>query len=125
VPNWLPAQNAILLVEDDLDLRVAIADILRDAGRWVVEARDGEEALTKLPELRRPCLILLDLLMPGMDGFEFLERLRERSDASDFHVLVLSAHGSVGTAEHYPGVVGTLQKPFNVRTLLSWVETLC
>jgi two-component system chemotaxis response regulator CheY len=125
VPKRLPAHNAILLVEDDPDLRVAIADVLRDAGRAVVEARDGDEAFIKLLELRRPCLILLDLLMPNMDGFEFLERLKQRPDASDFPVLVLSAHGSVGTTEHFPGVVGTLQKPFNVRTLLSWVETLC
>ena len=122
--NWLPG-HTILLVEDDPDLRSAIADVLRDAGRSVVEAENGEEAFKKLPFLGHPCLILLDLLMPGMDGFEFLERLRERSDAPDFPVLVLSAHASVDTAEHYPGVVGTLQKPFNVRTLLSWVETLC
>jgi CheY-like chemotaxis protein len=118
-------KKTILLVEDDRDVREGMADILRESGRRVVEAENGEDAIAKLSELRRPCLILLDLLMPRMDGFEFLRRLNEHPAAPDFPVLVLSAHSSVETAEHYPGVVGTLQKPFHVRTLLSWVDALC
>ena len=125
MPNPLLDQKAILLVEDDPDIREAMAEILRDAGRWVVEAENGEEAFAKLGSVKRPCLILLDLLMPRMDGFEFLRRLNEHPHAPDFRVLILSAHASVETAEHYPGVVGTLHKPFHVRTLLSWVDALC
>jgi len=118
-------KKTILLVEDDPDVREGMADLLRESGRSVVEAEDGEDAFAKLNRLRGPCLILLDLLMPRMDGFEFLRRLNEHPDSPDFPVLVLSAHGSVDIAEHYPGVVGTLHKPFHVRTLLSWVESLC
>ena len=121
----LPAHKTVLLVEDDPDVREGMADILRDAGRWVVEAEDGQDAFVKLNLLGRPCLILLDLLMPRMDGYEFLERLKERPDAPQFPVLVLSAHASADAAQHYPGVVGTLRKPFPVKTLLSWVEALC
>ena len=102
-----------------------MADVLRDSGRRVVEAEDGQDAFAKLNFLESPCLILLDLLMPRMDGYEFLDRLKERPDAPQFPVLVLSAHANVNAAERYPGVVGTLRKPFSVKTLLSWVEALC
>jgi CheY-like chemotaxis protein len=117
--------RTILLVEDDYDIRVAVADILRDAGKTVVEAEDGEDAFSKLETVGRPCLILLDLLMPGMDGFEFLHRLKELPEAPEFPVLVVSAHGEASSVEHYPGVLGTLQKPFEVGALLSWVDAYC
>ena len=115
----------ILLVEDDPDIRDGIADILRGAGKTVVEAEDGQDALVKLEQVDRPCLILLDLRMPRMDGFEFLRRLNEHPDAPDFPVLVLSAHASVAAAQHYPGVLGTLRKPFPISSLLSWVDGRC
>jgi CheY-like chemotaxis protein len=125
VDAWLPKHKTVLLVEDDPDIREGMADVLRDAGKWVVEAEDGQDAFAKLNFLGRPCLILLDLLMPRMDGYEFLNRLKERPDAPHFPVLVLSAHASADAVEHYPGVVGTLRKPFQVKTLLSWVDALC
>jgi Response regulator containing CheY-like receiver, AAA-type ATPase, and DNA-binding domains len=117
--------RTILLVEDDPDIRDGIADILRGAGKTVVEAEDGQDALDKLEQVDRPCLILLDLRMPRMDGFEFLRRLNEHPDAPDFPVLVLSAHASVDAAQHYPGVLGTLRKPFPISSLLSWVDGHC
>jgi len=125
VPDPRPAHRTILLVEDDPDIRDGIADILRGTGRTVVEAEDGQVALDKLEELARPCLILLDLRMPRVDGFEFLRRLNEHPDAPDFPVLVLSAHARVDAAQQYPGVLGTLRKPFPVESLLSWVNAYC
>lgn len=121
----LPTHRTILLVEDDFDVREAIADVLRAAGRTVVEAVDGADAVEKLASVERPCLILLDLLMPNMDGFSFLQRLKEHPHASDFPVLVISAHGKATAAEHYSGVLGTLRKPFDVEALLSWVNAYC
>ena len=120
----LREHKTILLVEDDPDIRDSIADVLESAGRTVVQAVDGLDALTKLEHLDRPCLILLDLLMPKMDGVEFLDRLKSRPDAPQFPVLVISAHGHA-TAAEYPGVLGTLRKPFNVKELLAWVEEHC
>jgi CheY-like chemotaxis protein len=125
VDAWLPKHKTVLLVEDDPDIREGMADVLRDAGRSVVEAQDGREAFAKLNLLGRPCLILLDLLMPRMDGYESLEQLKQRPDAPQFPVLVLSAHANADAVQHYPGVIGTLRKPFQVKTLLSWVEALC
>jgi CheY-like chemotaxis protein len=121
----LPEHKTILLVEDDPDLRDSITDILTAAGRTVVQAVDGLDALEKLDRLERPCLILLDLLMPRMDGIEFLQRLRRHPEAPEFPVLVLSAHGHAAAREHYAGVLGTLRKPFDVSELLSWIDAHC
>jgi two-component system chemotaxis response regulator CheY len=121
----LPEHKTILLIEDDPDIRDSIVDVLESAGRTVVQAVDGLDALSKLEHLDRPCLILLDLLMPRMDGLEFLHRLRQHPHAPEFPVLVISAHGHAAAAEHYPGVLGTLRKPFDLVQLLSWVAEHC
>ena len=123
--HCLPEHKTILLVEDDPDLRDTISDVLMSAGRTVVQAVDGLDALEKLDQLEWPCLILLDLLMPRMDGIEFLERLRSHPHAPQFPVLVLSAHGQAAAKEHYDGVLGTLRKPFDVSELLSWIDAHC
>ena len=120
----LPPHRTILLVEDDPDIRDSIVDVLREAGREVVAASDGVEALDRLDTLPRPCLILLDLMMPRMDGWEFLERLKRHPHAAEFPVLVLSAHASLQGGE-YPGVLGTLRKPFDLHSLMAWVERHC
>jgi CheY-like chemotaxis protein len=84
------------------------------------------EALARLEQVRRPCLILLDLMMPGMDGFEFLRELKEQERTDEFPVLVLSAHAAnLATAESYQGVLGALRKPFEVSKLLSFVDAHC
>jgi len=121
----LPEHRTILLVEDDPDIRESIADVLEAAGRTVVQAVDGLDAFAKLEHLDRPCLILLDLIMPNMDGLEFLERLKSRPEAPELPVLVISAHGHATASEHYSGVLGTLRKPFNVKELLGWVQEHC
>jgi CheY-like chemotaxis protein len=121
----LPSHKLILVVEDDDDIREGVSDLLRDAGRNVIEARDGVEALSLLESLPRPCLVLLDLMMPRMDGYEFMLHLREKYDATDFPVLVISAHDSIEAAQGHPGVLGTLRKPFDVHRLLTFVDAYC
>jgi len=99
--------------------------VLLDAGHAVVQAVDGADAFVKLSQVGRPCLILLDLVMPGMDGLEFLAALRDHPHASEFSVLVMSAHSGPTGAEDCPGVVGTLMKPFELSELLFWVKSRC
>jgi CheY-like chemotaxis protein len=115
----------VLLVEDDPDVRESVVEVLKDAGREVVTAENGAVALSKLATLPRPCLIVLDLMMPEMDGFEFLEQLEARPDAQEFPVLVISANAYLKKSELYPGVLGTLRKPFDANELLAWVEQYC
>jgi PAS domain S-box-containing protein len=80
----------VLVVDDDSDLRRRLRRILEEAGLQVDEAGDGRVALTRLDE-QWPELILLDLLMPGMDGFAFLAELQRRGEGRSVPVVVLTA----------------------------------
>jgi CheY-like chemotaxis protein len=85
-----PASRSVLVVDDDADLRRRLRGVLEQEGLEVDEAGDGRAALTRLDE-RWPGLILLDLLMPGMDGFAFLGELRRRGEGRTVPVVVLTA----------------------------------
>jgi CheY-like chemotaxis protein len=63
--------------------------------------------------------------MPEMNGRGFLEKLHARPEAQEFLVLVISANTSLKKSELYPGVLGTLRKPFSAGSLLAWVERYC
>jgi CheY-like chemotaxis protein len=115
--------STILVVEDDDAIRAALVDLLEDEGYDVRQARDGAEALTLLRSEPPPCLILLDWMMPVMDGKAFLEE-RER-DPSLFHipVVVLTA----GAARPTPGLatVQVLAKPIRIEEFLDVVASAC
>jgi CheY-like chemotaxis protein len=84
---------AILLVEDDADIRADLAELLRDDGFEVVTAQNGEEALTRLRQGLTPTVILLDLMMPVMDGWKFRsEQLRDPTLARIPTVLLSGAY---------------------------------
>jgi len=112
----------ILVVEDDPDVRRLVASLLTRAGMDVVEAGDGRRGIRAFFEAR-PDLVVLDLELPEMDGWEVLERLREMSSAP---VLMLTAQGAevdkvralTGGADDY------VTKPFGPRELVARVEAL-
>jgi CheY-like chemotaxis protein len=79
----------VLVVDDDPDLRRRLRGLLEKDGWAVDEAADGREALGRLAA--RPSLVLLDLLMPGVDGFEFLAEFRKRDEFRSVPVVVLTA----------------------------------
>jgi two-component system, chemotaxis family, chemotaxis protein CheY len=112
--------RTILVVDDDADVREATAEVLREAGGKVVVAVDGFDALIKLEKLEGPCLIILDLVMPRIDGFEVLQRLQTHPRASDFSVVVMTARPDPIAA---PGVLGVLRKPFDVDQLVALLDT--
>jgi CheY-like chemotaxis protein len=114
---------SILVVDDDLDIRQTLAEALRESGRPVATARDGYDALEKLDSLERPCVILLDLMMPRMGGLEFLDHLSQRPGLEDIRVIVMSAlDGLRREAERHATVRATLRKPFDFDALLSLVD---
>jgi PAS domain S-box-containing protein len=84
-----PAARRILVVDDDADLRRRLSKLLEKDGWTVAEAADGREALDRLDT--RPSLVLLDLIMPGTDGFAFLAELRRRPECRSLPVIVLTA----------------------------------
>jgi PAS domain S-box-containing protein len=102
-----PAARRVLVVDDDTDLRQRLRGLLEKAGLEVDEAGDGRAALTRLDE-GWPELILLDLLMPGMDGFAFLGELRRRGEGRPVPIVVLTAKDL--TAADYQRLGGPIAK---------------
>jgi CheY-like chemotaxis protein len=84
------ASRRVLVIDDDEDLRQRLRGLLEKGGWEVDEATDGREALDHLAD-RLPALILLDLVMPGLDGFEFLGELRQQQEGRSVPVVVLTA----------------------------------
>jgi CheY-like chemotaxis protein len=101
------ADRRVLVVDDDPDQRQRLRDLLGQEGLRVDEAGDGRAALMRLDE-EWPGLILLDLLMPGMDGFAFLGELQRRAKGRSVPVVVLSAKDL--TAEDYQRLDGPIEK---------------
>jgi len=80
---WVLVMETVLIVEDDTETRDTLTALLEKDGREIVTAGDGQEAFEWLSNVPRPCLILLDLVMPRMDGGEFLGRFKQT--AEKFH----------------------------------------
>ncbi len=121
-PNFQhPGSNVVLVVDDDPDILEALSEILEAEGFEILRARNGKEALEKL-EPEPPQLILLDLMMPVMDGWEFAQRMRERADVAGIPIIVLSADRNVGSKATDIGAVGHLAKPFELNDLLDMVR---
>jgi CheY-like chemotaxis protein len=108
----------ILVVDDDLDILDAVCDILLVEGYRVARARHGLEALARMDE-ERPALVLLDLMMPVMDGLAFARTLRDRP-GREVPIVVISADGNPHRAASV-GACGFLAKPFDIDTLLKQV----
>jgi CheY-like chemotaxis protein len=113
----------ILVVEDDADSRAALCDALIDSGYLPFAVGDGVEALEHLRTGARPNLIVLDLMLPRIDGWRFLSILSNEADLSAIPVLVCS--GAVDP--HPPGVPRdhVLTKPIKLDALMEFVTRYC
>lgn len=107
----------VLVVDDDDAIREVIAEVLRDHGYDVLAAANGEQALMTLNDEPPPDLVLLDLMMPVMSGWEVLEQLQENVQLSEIPVVVVSAMTAPGMCEHLP-------KPIDLDCLLNTVNRL-
>jgi two-component system, chemotaxis family, chemotaxis protein CheY len=112
----------ILLVEDDFDVREALAETLRDEGYAVECAGDGVQALDYLRGGGRPGLILLDLMMPRMSGSEFRMVQKVDPQLRDLPVVLISADGRMEEKARVLETNGALKKPIDVDELLSTVH---
>jgi CheY-like chemotaxis protein len=112
----------ILVVDDEEEIRSVMRLTLTLAGYEVREAGDGERALESL-EKHQPDLILLDVLMPGMDGFEVCRRVRENSEMAQMPVLILSAKTDARSREEglAAGATKYLTKPISPPQLLQHI----
>ncbi len=112
-----------MVVEDDADIRECVQLALEEEGFDVVTAANGAEAEAELERIAEPCVMLLDLMMPVMTGWELLEHLERdgKLDGDGLHVVVVSA-----TPTPMPrGPVKCIRKPVRVEQLLEAVRKYC
>ena len=115
--------NSILVVEDDDVIRYLLADALQDAGFAVATALDGSDALDQIAQ-HRPDAILLDLMMPEMDGWSFLQTCRQDPSSATIPIGLLSAAPRLCKTADAWGVQVAIAKPFALDVLLEQVEHL-
>lgn len=113
----------ILVVEDNQDNREMVVKVLKFHGYQVVEAVDGEEAIEKAKS-ENPDLILLDIYLPKMDGYEATKILKRDGRLKDIPVIALTAHAMKGNREEAlaSGCDGYIPKPIDVRELPKQIQ---
>ena len=118
--------HPILVVDDDADIRETIVEVLEDNGHRTIAAANGTEALDKLRMLGDvPCLILLDLMMPVMDGVAFREAQMGDPDLAKIPVIILSAFRDSAETAKQLNAAGHLPKPVRLDALIEMVDTFC
>jgi CheY-like chemotaxis protein len=111
------SRGPVLVVDDDQDIRFVLADVLEAEDYQPFTAENGKHALEVLQHMPLPCVVLLDLMMPVMDGHAFLSEVRARPElCSQLHVVICTA--STNLPSLAPPVEGILRKPFETDDLL-------
>lgn len=120
------AGGSVCVVDDDADIREALSDVLSLEGYDVISAGDGESALGLLRKRRSDCrLILLDLMMPEMNGWEFRRQQLQDPSIAAIPVLLLTGAGTAAKSIDELHVAGTIEKPVEMDTLLAEVAHYC
>ena len=109
----------MLIVDDDLHERESLRDVVEMLGLSAIMAANAEDALAILAH-SRPCLVILDVLMPGMTGIEMLEEMKRNPGLSRLPVLM-----STSAPERVPRGVPVLPKPVDVDALCGWMRRSC
>ncbi|HUE29581.1 MAG TPA: response regulator transcription factor [Verrucomicrobiae bacterium] len=116
------AQSApVLIIEDDPELRDALRELLSGEGYQVTTAADGQEGLARMGAPPRPGVVVLDLMLPRMDGFEFRVRQLEDPELAGIPVIILSGGADMEHKVARLGVAASLMKPLDFETLLDCV----
>ena len=115
----------ILLVDDDADLRESLQLVLEMKGYTVACARDGADALARLRERPLPSVVLLDLMMPGMNGIEFREQQLADARLRDLPVVLLTGAGAHAVDPRLAAGSVLLHKPFDFDRLFDLLHSIC
>ena len=115
----------ILLIEDEPDQRMMVEIRLEAAGYEIIAAADGEEGLKKAYE-GKPDLILLDIVMPKMDGYEVCKCLKENQDTRDIPIITITASGERELGEKClaAGAEDVIGKPYDPKELVAKIKAL-
>lgn len=114
-------RGEVLLIEDDEEIRTALVDALISEGYQVIAARNGEEGLEALESGEDISLVLLDLMMPVMNGYEFIDHVRSRENFRELPVIVVSANAERRRIE---GADGVIHKPFDLERLFESIRSV-
>lgn len=114
--------RSVLLVEDDARIRHSLQLALEAEGYNVTVAINGKDALDVLISPEKPCVVLLDMMMPVMNGREFLDIMKEDSELAEIPVIILSAIAEKVIAK---GAAAVIKKPFELTHVLNTIENFC
>lgn len=118
--------HVVMIVEDDPDVRESIADVLEDCSYRSLAAANGREALDRLrASSHKPCVILLDIMMPVMDGWQFRQIQRDDPELGHIPVVVLTAHADIRRVAEHLAAAASLAKPVQLDVLLDTVSRFC
>ncbi len=109
----------VLVIDDEQDIRETLREVIEMEGCSAVLAASAQEGM-KILETQRPCLIILDLMMPGMTGAEMLTVLRDDAQLATLPVLM-----STSAPSHAPAGVALLPKPIDLDALFGWIRKNC
>ena len=113
-------------MDDDKSVREALCEVLHDDSYKTQTADNGRDALRLLERgAQKPCVILLDIMMPVMDGWAFLAEQQTRPELSDIPIIILSAHAQRPKPSEWGDRVTYLGKPVGLDPLLDMVHCLC
>jgi CheY-like chemotaxis protein len=112
-------QKTVLVVDDEADIRESLRDALSDEGYAVVVASNGKEALNLLPDLPRPCAVIIDIIMPVMSGTELYETMSASPALANIPVLI-----STSDPSRAPRRLPVMRKPVNLDRLLTAIAAL-
>jgi CheY-like chemotaxis protein len=121
MPTAVHAGATVLIIEDNADARKALATLLVDAGYRVVEVENGKQGLDYL-RISRPDLVILDMLLPVLDGWKFLEQLQHWSKPPTMPIIVSTGTNLTREWAESHGCAGFLRKPIDRSTLLTEVR---
>ena len=119
------AAKHILIVEDDHDVAQSVAEVLEASGYGTGIAANGREALDYLEQNTRTDLILLDMMMPVMDGWQFREEQRKVPALDSIPVVIVTADGNARGKAEAIQAAGLVAKPVTIDGLLNEVERIC
>lgn len=119
----MTTERTLLLVDDDADVRQSLAEVLEEEGYQVLVAANGREALRMLEAHHaRPDLILLDIMMPELDGWSFRAEQRKIEDIADIPVVLVTASSALGDRAATLEAELLLRKPLRLQELLDALE---
>lgn len=111
-----------LVIEDDEAIRDSLKLVLELEGYSVFTAANGKEGLEMLKNIPRPCIIFLDLMMPIMNGWEFIDAIEKDDILAEIPVIIVSAFADKSKTTHAKGIV---KKPVDINDLLKFVNKYC